>query len=70
MNSYVSWDIKIDFCSIYVEKISHTNCILLALDFLAEINLNLVKISILVSMTTMETTGLLGTFQLLILEGY
>ena len=51
-------------------KISHTNNILLALEFLAEINLNLVKIKILVSMATMETIWLLGTFQLLILEGY
>ena len=51
-------------------KISHTNNILLALEFLAEINLNLVKIRILVSIATMETTCLLGTFQLLILEGY
>ena len=50
-------------------KISHTNNILLALGFLAEINLNLVKISIFVSMATMEATWLLGTFQLLILEG-
>ena len=39
-------------------KISHT----LALEFLAEINLNLVKISILVSMATMETTWLFGKF--------
>ena len=51
-------------------KISHTNNILLAIGVLAEINLNLVKISIFVSMATMEATWLLGTFQLLILEGY
>ena len=54
----------------FMLKISHTNSILPALEFFAEIKLNLVKISILVSMATMETTGLLGTFQLLILEGY
>ena len=54
----------------FMLKISHTNNILLALEFLAEFNLNLVKISILVSMATMETIWLLGTFQLLILEGY
>ena len=54
----------------FMSKISHTNNILLALEFLAEFNLNLVKISILVSMATMETVWLLGTFQLLILEGY
>ena len=54
----------------YMLKISHTNNILLTLEFLAEIDLNLVKISILVSMATMETTWLLGTFHLLILEGY
>ena len=51
-------------------KKSHTNIILLALGFLAEINLNLVKISIFVSMATMEATWLLGMFQLLILEGH
>ena len=49
-------------------KISHTNNILFALGVLAEINLNLVKISIFVSMATMEATWLLGMFQLLILE--
>ena len=54
----------------FMLKISHTNNILLALEFLAEINLNLVKIRILVSMATMTTTWLLGTFQLLILERY
>ena len=47
-------------------KIKHT----IALEFLAEINLNLVKNSIFVSMATMEATGLLGMFQLLIHEGY
>ena len=47
-------------------KISHT----MALEFLAEINLNLVKSSIFVSMATMEATWLLGMFQLLIHEGY
>ena len=51
-------------------KISHTNNILLALEFIAEIGLNLVKISIYVSMATMEATWMLGMFQLLILEGY
>ena len=51
-------------------KISHTNNILLALEFIAEINLNLVKISIYVSMATMEAKWMLGMFQLLILEGY
>ena len=51
-------------------KISHTNNILLALEFIAEINLNLVKISIYVSMATMEATWMLGMFQLLIFEGY
>ena len=51
-------------------EISHTNNILIALEFLAEFNLNLVKISLLVSMATMEIIWLLGTFQLLILEGY
>ena len=54
----------------FMLKISHTNNTLLALEFLAEFNLNLVKISILVSMATMETILLLGTFQLLILEAY
>ena len=54
----------------FMLKISHTNNILLAFEFLAEFNLNLVKISILVSMATMETIWLLGMFQLLILEGY
>ena len=54
----------------FMLKISHTNSILLALESFAEINLNLVKISILVAMATMETTGLLGTFQLLMLDGY
>ena len=54
----------------FMLKISHTNNNLLALEFLAEINLNLVKIRILVSMATMETTWLLWTFQLLILERY
>ena len=57
------------FTQIYL-KISHTNTILLALRFLAEIKLNLVKISIFVSMATMEAMWLLGMFQLLILEGY
>ena len=47
-------------------KISHT----ITLEFLAEINLNLVKISIFVSMATMEATWLLGMFQLLIHEVY
>ena len=51
-------------------KISHTNNILLALEHLAEIDLNLVKISIYVSMATIEATWLLGMFQLRILEGY
>ena len=54
----------------FMLKISHTNNILLALEFSAEFNLNLVKISILVSMATMETIWLLVMFQLLILEGY
>ena len=49
-------------------KISHTNNILLALGFLTEINLNLVKTSIFVSMATMEVTWLLGILQLLIHE--
>ena len=40
----------------FILKISHTSNILLALEFFAEINLNLVKIRILVSMATMETT--------------
>ena len=53
----------------FMLKISHTNNILLALEFLAEFNLNLVKNSYLVSMATMETIWLLWTFQLLILEG-
>ena len=51
----------------FMLKISHTNNFLLALEFLAEFNLNLVKISILVSMATMETIWLMG---MLILEGY
>ena len=51
-------------------KISYTNNILEALEFLAEIYLNLVKISIYVSMTSIEATWLLGMFHLLILEGY
>ena len=51
-------------------KISHTNNILSALELLAEIDLNLVKISIYVSMATIEGTWLLGMFQLRILEGY
>ena len=38
--------------------------------FIAEISLDFVKISIFVSMATMEATWLLGMFQLLILEGY
>ena len=46
-------------------KISHT----IALEFLVEINLNLVKSIILVSMATMEATWLFGMFQLLIHEG-
>ena len=54
----------------FMLKILHTKNILLALEFLAEFNLNLVKISILVYMATMETIWLLGMFQLLILEGY
>ena len=54
----------------FMLKISHANNILLALEFLAEFNLSLVKISILVSMATMETMWLSGMFQLLILEGY
>ena len=40
-------------------KISHT----IALVFLAVINLNLVKSSIIVAMATMEATWLLGMFQ-------
>ena len=51
-------------------KISHTNNILLALEFIAEINLNLLKISIYDSMATMEAAWMLRMFQLLILEGY
>ena len=51
-------------------KISHTNNILLALERLAEISLNLVNISIFVSMATREATWLLEMFQLLILEEY
>ena len=47
-------------------KISH----IIALEFLAEINLNLVKSSIFVSMATMEATWVLGMFQLLIHDGY
>ena len=54
----------------FMLKISHTNNNLLTLEFLAEINLIVVKIRILVSMATMETTWLFGTFQLLILERY
>ena len=47
-------------------KISHT----IALEFLAEINLHLVKSSIFVTMATMEATWLLEMFQLLIHKGY
>ena len=50
----------------FMLKISHT----ITLEFLAEINLNLVKSSIFVSMATMEATWLLGMFQLLIHERY
>ena len=48
-------------------KISHT---IAFVEFVVEINLNLVKSSIFVSMATMEATWLLGMFQLLIHEGY
>ena len=47
-------------------KISH----IIALEFLAEININLVKSSIFVSMATMEATLVFGMFQLLIHDGY
>ena len=51
------------FTQIYVENITHDS-----IRILAEINLNLVKSSIFVSMATMEATWLLGMFQLLIQE--
>ena len=54
----------------FMLKISHTNNILSALEVLAKIDLNLVKISIYVSMATTEAIWLLGMFQLRILEGY
>ena len=52
-------------------KILHKNNILSALELLAEIDINLVKNSIIyVSMATIEATWLLGMFQLWNLEGY
>ena len=49
-------------------KISHTNNILSALELLAEIDLNFVKVGIYVSMATIEQIWLLRMFQLRILE--